>query len=81
LTLSRPLVAAGPVTIELRNGGEDPHDLVLEDDDAAEVGRFAELPPGGLVSQSVVLPAGTYQLFCSLPGHRAAGMKAMLKAG
>jgi len=28
-TLSRPVVAAGSVTVELRNVGEDPHNLVV----------------------------------------------------
>ena len=32
LTLSRPLVGAGAVTVELRNSGEDPHNLVVSPD-------------------------------------------------
>jgi hypothetical protein len=81
LTLSRPVVGAGAVTIELRNLGEDPHNLVVSPDDGshAPVASWAETGPGGVLRQSVTLPAGRYLLFCSLEGHEAAGMSARLR--
>jgi hypothetical protein len=81
LTLSRPVVGTGSVTIELRNVGEDPHNLVVSPDDGGHVplAAWAETAPGGLLRQSVTLGAGRYFLFCSLEGHEAAGMSVRLR--
>jgi hypothetical protein len=83
LTLSRPLVGAGKVTVELRNVGEDPHDLVLSPDDGSHtpLASFPETGSGGLTKLGVTLPAGRYLLWCSLPGHEALGMRAKLQVG
>jgi hypothetical protein len=80
LALSRPLVGAGLVTIELRNKGEDPHDLVVTPEGAGQpVFRFPETDPGGYPAAGMQLAAGRYTLFCSLAGHAAAGMTATLR--
>jgi hypothetical protein len=81
LTLSRPAVAAGTVTIELRNNDSGPHDLVVEPDGGgAEVARFDAADPGVVARRSVALPAGRWRLYCSLPNHAALGMEATLRA-
>jgi uncharacterized cupredoxin-like copper-binding protein len=69
------------VTIELRNVGEDPHNLVVSPDDGSHspLGSWAETDPGGVLRRSVSLPAGRYLLFCSLEGHEAAGMSVRLR--
>jgi plastocyanin len=77
LTLSRPLVGAGQVTVELRNYGEDPHDLVVERS-GTEVGRWGEIGPGGVQAKTLSLTAGSYTLLCSIEGHEEIGMKATL---
>jgi uncharacterized cupredoxin-like copper-binding protein len=38
------------------------------------------VPGNGTVSTKVLLKAGTYVIYCNLPGHRAAGMEATLTA-
>lgn len=78
LTLSRPLVGAGQVTVELRNYGEDPHDLVVERS-GTEVGRWGEIGPGGVQAKTLSLTAGSYTLLCSIEGHEQIGMKATLR--
>ncbi|HEY1277112.1 MAG TPA: hypothetical protein VGF25_19550 [Thermoleophilaceae bacterium] len=82
LTLSRPVVAAGEVAVELRNPGEDPHDLVISPDDGshAPLAGFGETASGGMLRKTVPLPAGRYLLWCSLEGHEALGMRAVLRA-
>jgi hypothetical protein len=82
LTLSRPVVGAGNVTVELRNVGEDPHDLVLSPDDGSHtpLASFSETGPGQLTKLKLPLPAGRYLLWCSLPGHEALGMRTKLVA-
>ena len=81
LTLSRPVVGAGSVTVELRNVGEDPHDLVVSPDDGSHtpLADWPEMAPGTHLRQTVSLPAGRYLLFCSLEGHEAAGMSVRLR--
>jgi plastocyanin len=79
LSLTRTLVGAGSVTIELRNTGEDGHDLHVDALDGTPVAAWDELPAeAGAVSKVVTLAAGTYRLYCSLPGHAASGMDTRL---
>jgi uncharacterized cupredoxin-like copper-binding protein len=56
------------VTINLTNSGALPHTFDVE--------SFAsgEIPGGGTGSLTVNLPAGTYEYWCSIPGHKEAGM-------
>jgi Sulfocyanin (SoxE) domain len=80
LALSRPLVGAGLVTVELRNAGEDPHDLVVAPEGGgAPAHHFPETDPGVYTAAGMQLAAGRYTLFCSLPGHAEAGMTAALQ--
>jgi plastocyanin len=79
-TLSRPVVAAGPVIIEFDNAGEDEHNLHLEPGSGGpEAGSFANRPAHTHTDQQFIMRAGTYTLFCSLPTHRALGMEATLR--
>jgi hypothetical protein len=76
LTLSRPRLDAGAVTIELRNNGEDPHNLIVSPDDGSHdpLVSWADTDPGQILRKSVTLGAGRYQLWCSLLDHEAQGM-------
>jgi plastocyanin len=81
-TLSRPEVPAGEVIVELVNRGEDTHNLhLLEPTAGTEPGALPNTEPGGVRDLKLKLHAGTYTLFCSLPGHEAKGMKATLVVG
>ncbi len=79
-TLSRPTVPAGEVIIEFLNRGQDAHNLNLAPvtDESEAAGAFASTEPEHHQDQTLLMRAGTYTLFCSLPGHRAAGMHATL---
>lgn len=67
-------VAAGG-TLEVSNQGAAPHDLVIEGTDVAA----PLLDPGATHSLELGdLSPGTYTVFCSVPGHREAGMEATL---
>jgi plastocyanin len=78
-TLSRSEVPAGKVIVEFVNGGEDPHNLHLQPgEEEPEVGSFPTSKPGAHEDQAFNMPAGSYTLFCSLPGQEAKGMKATL---
>jgi plastocyanin len=77
--LSRSSVPAGPVAIEFVNHGQDEHNLNLQPGEESLVGSLPNTAPGAHPSLPTLdLHAGTYTLFCSLPGHEAKGMKATL---
>ena len=64
---------AGTTTFSMENEGNLPHDLVLE-----ELGDRTIVPElqGGETGQGEVdLDPGEYTFYCSIPGHRAAGME------
>jgi uncharacterized cupredoxin-like copper-binding protein len=68
---------AGKVTIEFTNPQELTHDVQIEDSSGEDVGG-TELIAGGTDSATVNLKPGTYTFFCSVPGHREAGMEGTL---
>jgi uncharacterized cupredoxin-like copper-binding protein len=80
---SRSTVPAGKVTVQLWNRGMDAHDLRIRrvDQTGATVGRVegvAVTASGQLHQSTWRLGAGTYELYCSMPGHAARGMRARL---
>jgi hypothetical protein len=80
LTLSRPLVGAGSVRIELRNTGEDPHNLIVSPEGThTPLASFSELDPGAYERRSVSLSPGRYQLWCSVETHEGLGMSVTLR--
>ena len=71
IVLSSTQLKAGPITFEAKNDGRIPHDLAIK-----QTGDKTKLiQPGGTAELKVTLKAGTYELYCSVPGHEAAGMK------
>jgi hypothetical protein len=80
LMLSRGAVVRGPALIQFQNRGEDPHDLRLRriGASASRTVSAPEVRPGDLVTLDTRLRAGRYRLWCSLPGHRTLGMRAVL---
>jgi hypothetical protein len=84
LMLSRQSIAAGPARIQFLNRGEDPHDLRMrriprEGVSARRTFAVPETPSGDLKVLDARLPSGRYRLWCSLPGHEQAGMRASLR--
>lgn len=79
LVLSRTTLPAGAALIELQNQGEDAHNLRIERTDGS--GAPVDVPEaesGEVKSAAATLPAGDYRLYCALPGHESAGMRAKL---
>jgi hypothetical protein len=69
--------------VQLWNRGQDAHDLrIAQLHSAGRLGRaMAGVPvaaSGRLSSASWHLRRGVYELYCSLPGHRARGMHARI---
>lgn len=68
---------AGKDTIEFTNESPVPHDVKIEDSSGKEVGG-TEIVQEGTETAEVDLKPGTYTYFCSVPGHRQAGMEGTL---
>jgi plastocyanin len=68
---------AGSVTIDFDNKQATPHDVTIEDSGGSELGK-TDLVSSQTTSTTVDLQAGTYTFFCSVPGHREAGMEGTL---
>jgi plastocyanin len=68
---------AGNDTIEFTNESPVPHDVVIEDENGKELGG-TEVTSEGSETAEVELKPGTYTYFCSVPGHRQAGMEGTL---
>lgn len=67
----------GENTIEFTNPASVTHDVVIEDADGNEIAR-TELIEGSTTSTTADLAKGTYTFYCSVTGHRAAGMEGTL---
>jgi len=68
---------AGEVTVDLTNPQPISHDVAIEDASGKEVAATEVISEG---SDSTVanLKPGKYTFFCSVPGHREAGMEGTL---
>lgn len=69
------LPADEDVELTLANKGVVEHDIVVEELDDREL-VYADA--GETVTETVSVPAGTYSYYCSIPGHRDAGMEGTL---
>jgi hypothetical protein len=79
LTLSRRVLTAPHVGVELDNFGEDPHDLRVERAGDASTGfSFTLAKPGTIARRTLELAPGEWKLYCTLPGHEALGMSARI---
>ena len=77
-SLSRSTIKAGRAIIELRNAGEDAHDLVLRRTGGRRVYVWPVTQAGAVSDKEVTLAPGTYRLWCGVADHRARGMRATL---
>ena len=65
-------VDAGDVTIILRNDGALHHDIAFDGVNGSN--PVSGSAPGATTSARLRLPPGAYVYFCTVPGHREAGM-------
>ena len=71
ITLASTNLKAGEITFQAKNDGKIPHDLAIK-----QTGDKTKLiQPGGTAELKVTLKPGTYELYCTVPGHEAAGMR------
>jgi plastocyanin len=68
---------AGKDTVNFTNSSPVPHDVHIEDSSGQELGGTDVISEDS-ASAEVELKPGTYTYFCSVPGHRQAGMEGTL---
>lgn len=66
-------IPAGDIVLGLEVIGGLPHNLHFEGFENDRV--LVDGPGAGTYAAGVSVPAGTYTYYCSIPGHRAAGME------
>jgi plastocyanin len=76
-TTTEATAKAGSVTVDFNNPQGLTHDVAIESSSGEEVGK-TELISEGSDSTTVNLKPGTYHFFCTVPGHREAGMEGTL---
>jgi uncharacterized cupredoxin-like copper-binding protein len=70
---AKTTLAAGKYAFDVSNQGKFPHDLTINGPGVSNE-RTSQIPAGGSAKLSVTLKSGTYDFYCSIPGHKAAGM-------
>lgn len=68
----------GKVTIDFTNPSALEHDVAIEDESGEEVADSELIANGATTTASAELAPGTYTFFCTVPGHREAGMEGTL---
>lgn len=77
-TKSTLTAKAGTVTISFTNSSPLAHNLTVQQGTSGPVVGATPTFMGGTKTLKLTLKAGTYTFYCSVPGHRAAGMQGTL---
>jgi plastocyanin len=64
--------STGHVTINMNNKSSVPHDIAIQGSGINQIGKVVS--NGGTSTVSTSLKPGKYTFYCSVPGHRQAGM-------
>jgi plastocyanin len=70
---------SGSVTIDFTNPSTTGHDVRIEDESGEDIGG-TDVIADDSTTATVELEPGSYTFFCSVPGHREAGMEGSLTA-
>lgn len=76
-TTTQASTEAGEVTIDFNNPQSLTHDVAIEDSSGKTVAQ-TDLIGAEETSTTADLKPGTYTFYCSVPGHREAGMEGTL---
>ena len=78
IAMSPSTLAPGRYTVVIKDAGAVPHSLVFSGAGGRQaLGR--DLQPGQSANMTVTLQAGSYDVFCPVPGHKEMGMDLQLR--
>jgi uncharacterized cupredoxin-like copper-binding protein len=69
IALASPSLKAGKVTFQIKNAGKLAHNVAIVGGPTSKL-----IPPGGTGTLTATLSGGKVELYCSVPGHKQAGM-------
>jgi plastocyanin len=75
---AEPALKGGNYTFDVKNAGKIGHDLAITGPGISGTQKTPLLNAGETGKLTVSLTTGTYTLYCTVPGHKAAGMVAKL---
>jgi uncharacterized cupredoxin-like copper-binding protein len=78
ITLPSTTLKPGSYTFDLSNDGKIPHDLTI-DGPGVNNSKTPVINGGRHATLKVKLAAGTYDFYCSVPGHKQLGMDVKVK--
>lgn len=76
IALPSKTVQAGSYSFEVKNDGKIDHDFVVKGNGVDE--KTTTIAAGDSATLMVDLKPGSYDVYCSIPGHKQAGMDAKL---
>jgi uncharacterized cupredoxin-like copper-binding protein len=77
IKLAEKSLRAGAYSFEVKNDGQQPHNLTVDGPGIKDKGT-PNLTNGKSAKLGVTLKRGTYDLYCSVPGHKQLGMDVKL---
>ena len=80
ITLATPSFTPGPYTFTIQNQGSFPHNLTIKGP-GVDTKASPTMGRGESGSLTVALQKGSYELWCSVPGHKDRGMDMTIKVG
>lgn len=76
IALPSSTIAAGSYSFDVKNDGKIEHDFVIKGNGVDE--KTPTIGAGESATLDVDLKPGTYDVYCSIPGHKQAGMDVKL---
>lgn len=80
ITLATASFTPGPYTFTVQNQGSFPHNLTIKGP-GVDTKASPTMGRGESGSLTVALQKGSYELWCSVPGHKDRGMDVTIKVG
>lgn len=77
-TTTKTTGEAGKVKINFTNPQALPHDVAIEDANGETIAQTEEVTQGESDFATAIVRPGTYHYYCTVPGHREAGMEGTL---
>jgi plastocyanin len=71
-------IPASATSLAVSNQGPTVHNVTIRDQSGKPISGTTNLREGQHEDLAISLPAGTYVLYCSLPGHESLGIKGTL---
>ena len=60
----------GNVTLAYLSKGNQSHNLIIQDASGNKIGKELVVGPGAETGSTYPLTAGTYKMYCTVPGHK-----------